>query len=227
MVTHVNPPGSPGIRFHLVIAALLLVIVTITIAVYSITVTERIARQANAEERELLSAVARGRAAFEATASLGGLLDGLVNADTTDERQLASRRAREQIDKIDVQLDSLAAGLAALAEMHAGFAASPEEQVHTSLAAQVGRPARLLDDLRAATHDLDRQVQHWQQARLALAGRGRRIETAQREHIAAASRVEVTLRALVSRALAIDLAAAAAESRLQRRIDDILEMEFS
>jgi diguanylate cyclase (GGDEF)-like protein len=218
--------GRLGIRFHLAVGFALLVLIATLIGTYSTIVSERIERQARDQQAALQMAISRSRTVFEATASLTGLLAGLATANSSDGRRVAAGRVSDHLDVIAGQIESLSGSLARLEQLTGVV----QTQRGTPVPPRTVRPedsVQLFQGLRQAALELDREIRRLLTAREAARRRAALVRDAQRDHITAASRAEVTMRALVSRALAIDLVDAAAEARLQERIDDLLEREFS
>lgn len=223
---HLGLVDRLGIRFYLAVGFVLLVLIAALVGTYSTIVSERIERQAREQQAALQAAISRSRAVFEATASTTGLLAGLATTGSTAGRQVAAERVDAHLDVIAGQIAALHAGLLPL-QHRDGATRGPDTPGLPDQVVWLDGILELFASLRAASGQLDLAVQRLLTARETTAQRAVRIRDAQRRHIAAATRAEVTARALVSRSLAIDLVDAAARSLLQQRIDDLLEREFS
>jgi diguanylate cyclase (GGDEF)-like protein len=218
--------GRLGIRFHLAVGFALLALIATLIGTYSTIVAERIDRQARDQQAALQAAISRSRTVFEATASLTGLLAGLAAADSSYRQRIAAGRVSDHLAVIAGQIESLTGSLARLERPSGvnGPSRGPPAPVGGS---NPDGKLHLFRELREAALQLDHEVLRLLKAREAAQRQAARIRDAQRDHVAAASRAEVTIRALVSRTLAIDLVDAEAPDRLQQRLDDLLEREFS
>jgi diguanylate cyclase (GGDEF)-like protein len=233
---HQRVPGADawerprlGIRFHLALATALLVAFALAFGIYSSRLTAR-AREDSAEQsRALETAVQAARAAFDAGGELPRHLEEMGRAERESVRRTEHSEVSSALAAIRARLAEVAAALGTLAPPGGADAAdrpggsdpaAPAPGVCTLASARAAGLVQSAADRLAAS------VARRLEVHAAVVSRAGRLAVVHGRHFDACTRVEVTMRALASKAVAVDLIRASRQGRLQRRIDDLLDREM-
>lgn len=215
-----------GIRFHLLLAAALLVAVALAIGLASAEIAKHGRTLHAAQDSLLTAAVQASRAAFSRSEQLSARLAEMARTRPDFAREQEHAAVRRALAAIRQQLGEVSDGLHRLESASATSGWAPETGPAHEVASQLRQAARAMVTLELAARDLDAAGGARTAAGIALDTRMQRLQDRYSRHFEACSRVEVTMRSLTSRALAVDLPEAAANGRLQARIDDLLELEL-
>ena len=218
------PSVRRGIRFHLGLASAFLVVTVLAIALYSVYLSQQV--QSAAAEREALigTAIRAARDAFDIGGQLQPQLVALTRVTGRSPAQGEASEIADAIRSIDARLELVESSLRAF---HGLTSTASVSNGSGPAIAQLHQVRQALAKVRIGHRDLARAVSASVETHHALDARLDLVRERYGEHFQSISRIEVTMRALVSRALAVDLVKAAEEQRLQARLDGLLERELS